>query len=415
MLSGGLVILDGIHRLPIGLLDSSIGHLLTTSEIDLPDGTQLVSQSHYETLLELHSEAQLEAAQIAPVHRSFRVIAIGEPVPPPARSWLSDDVLTLFHFHEVELLTDKEHICVLACIQTTLDAHSKPVGESELRMLLKCALALLEAVAADETLMLLRLSTRRLIRIVRHLRCVQTKKHALANAILQELSAPLALLPLQAQQAVCMLLDKHLSSNLSAKFVGTEGQSTAEKTQEARNIKTLQDQAVKLRTASMWGQRSESQEKALNNKVEAMYNRKEEHASQAAHNKRTEALEVLDGTASVGRVQVTSDTVSIDGICLPRRAPSSMALVPSIEFHDIPKHVDVLRNMMHDWMLGYHLLLIGNQGQSVDCTALVAAGVVQVLAKTSSQTGCCSCCEQSASTYKCIGIVLFSLSLSRQH
>lgn len=37
-------------------------------------------------------------------------------------------------------------------------------------------------------------------------------------------------------------------------------------------------------------------------------------------------------------------------------------LIPSIEFYDIPQHVQILNDMFKDFSMGEHLLLVGNQG-----------------------------------------------------
>lgn len=37
-------------------------------------------------------------------------------------------------------------------------------------------------------------------------------------------------------------------------------------------------------------------------------------------------------------------------------------LIPNVEFYDIPQHIDILNAMSRDFLLGEHLLLVGNQG-----------------------------------------------------
>ena len=49
------------------------------------------------------SEATLRHQKFRPLHHAFRVIATGEP-PTEERNWLEDELLTLFHFTEVEAL-----------------------------------------------------------------------------------------------------------------------------------------------------------------------------------------------------------------------------------------------------------------------------------------------------------------------
>lgn len=50
------------------------------------------------------------------------------------------------------------------------------------------------------------------------------------------------------------------------------------------------------------------------------------------------------------------------GVEGPRRVPSLPALVPQILFFAVPHHIKLLRELMKDYFLGEHILLIGNQG-----------------------------------------------------
>ena len=52
----------------------------------------------------------------------------------------------------------------------------------------------------------------------------------------------------------------------------------------------------------------------------------------------------------------------IGSVACPVKAPENIALVPDIVFFDIPKHLLHLEAMLKDFLLGEHLLLIGNQG-----------------------------------------------------
>lgn len=36
--------------------------------------------------------------------------------------------------------------------------------------------------------------------------------------------------------------------------------------------------------------------------------------------------------------------------------------VPKVFFYDIPQHVRLMESLLQDFQLGYHLLLVGNQG-----------------------------------------------------
>jgi len=59
---------------------------------------------------------------------------------------------------------------------------------------------------------------------------------------------------------------------------------------------------------------------------------------------------------------VTDEKVVIGSTEWSRNVPRNPALVPRINFVDIPNHIILLREMAKDFLLGDHILLIGNQG-----------------------------------------------------
>lgn len=42
--------------------------------------------------------------------------------------------------------------------------------------------------------------------------------------------------------------------------------------------------------------------------------------------------------------------------------PENLSKVPQIRFHDLPQHLRLMERFMQDFQLGYHILLVGNQG-----------------------------------------------------
>eukprot|EP01062_Namystynia_karyoxenos_P006370 TRINITY_DN1222_c0_g1_i1.p1 TRINITY_DN1222_c0_g1~~TRINITY_DN1222_c0_g1_i1.p1 ORF type:complete len:1879 (+),score=516.05 TRINITY_DN1222_c0_g1_i1:79-5637(+) len=62
------------------------------------------------------------------------------------------------------------------------------------------------------------------------------------------------------------------------------------------------------------------------------------------------------------RIQVEGDWLTIGTVRAPISIPRNPALVPDILFYDIPMHTRMLESLLEDFMLGEHLLLIGNQG-----------------------------------------------------
>jgi hypothetical protein len=56
------------------------------------------------------------------------------------------------------------------------------------------------------------------------------------------------------------------------------------------------------------------------------------------------------------------EEVVIGEVHVPRRIPRVPALIPKTLFFPVPRHVRRLQDMLKDFALGEHLLLIGNQG-----------------------------------------------------
>ncbi|KAJ1482815.1 hypothetical protein T484DRAFT_1802874, partial [Baffinella frigidus] len=62
-------------------------------------------------------------------------------------------------------------------------------------------------------------------------------------------------------------------------------------------------------------------------------------------------------------INIADGRVEIGGVSFPQGKPTDEALVPDVVFHDIPRHVEILREVLKDLSSGErHLLLIGNQG-----------------------------------------------------
>ncbi|XP_069941398.1 von Willebrand factor A domain-containing protein 8 isoform X2 [Cherax quadricarinatus] len=60
--------------------------------------------------------------------------------------------------------------------------------------------------------------------------------------------------------------------------------------------------------------------------------------------------------------EVSNGVLKIGNTHSPVYVPDTKTKVPDILFFDIQQHVVVLENMLQDWLLGDHLLLVGNQG-----------------------------------------------------
>ena len=50
------------------------------------------------------------------------------------------------------------------------------------------------------------------------------------------------------------------------------------------------------------------------------------------------------------------------------------SLVPHVTFYAVPRHVDLLREMLRDWALGHHLLALGRQKDALESQGVVVLG-----------------------------------------
>lgn len=57
-----------------------------------------------------------------------------------------------------------------------------------------------------------------------------------------------------------------------------------------------------------------------------------------------------------------ADTVTIGDTVVPRYSSKSSAKVPNVLFYELPQHTNLLEQLLQDFTIGEHLLLVGNQG-----------------------------------------------------
>ncbi|KAM0756043.1 hypothetical protein T439DRAFT_283415 [Meredithblackwellia eburnea MCA 4105] len=74
---GGVLVLEGIERCERGVLPI-LNNLLENREINLEDGTHIISTPRYNLMLKNNEDT----TNFIPAHPDFRVVAIGSPVPP---------------------------------------------------------------------------------------------------------------------------------------------------------------------------------------------------------------------------------------------------------------------------------------------------------------------------------------------
>ena len=193
---GDLAVLDGIHRLPRGLLAAAVGRLVADRTLDLPDG-RLVSPEHYHALLGAgRSEEELRAANIRPVHPAFRVICTSEPPEKMGQmDWLSDELLALFLFVGVSPLDDSDHMLLF----------EGSLPEKTIEGVMGLTDSIRKAARKEPAIYRpLQLSTRRLLQISRYAKGGDTTQQA--EALHRVLRPPFALLPETAQGNVLAMI-----------------------------------------------------------------------------------------------------------------------------------------------------------------------------------------------------------------
>lgn len=60
--------------------------------------------------------------------------------------------------------------------------------------------------------------------------------------------------------------------------------------------------------------------------------------------------------------EIKNNILTIGNTQMEIYKPENFTKVPKIEFHNVPHHLRLMERLMQDFQLGYHLLLVGNQG-----------------------------------------------------
>jgi hypothetical protein len=111
LLTGGTVVLDGLHRLSPAAL-SSLRPVLHDPFFSLPDGRILISHAHSMSLSRSadsltsssSSTSSFHSPPVLPIPPSFRVIALAEP-PSTTNKWLTAEALSMFSFQVLPSLS----------------------------------------------------------------------------------------------------------------------------------------------------------------------------------------------------------------------------------------------------------------------------------------------------------------------
>ena len=279
--TGRLAILDGVNRLPMGTI-SALLRLIEDREITLFDGSRYVKPERYQAMQEDLglSEADLEERGIFCVHPSFRILALATP-PTRGQPWLTNEMLHLFHFFQLDMdissETGREHAATL--LRSVVPNLSDEVPPK----LAAFAANLAEVDADSASTTDGSMSVRMMLRVARR-----------AVAYPDDLSDAVAM------NMMTMFMPSHARGMINGLMndAGMEG--------ELENARSFTSDAV--------------------------------------------VVDERDGVLSIGDIKY--EIVE----------PENPELVPDIVFFEIPSHTLILRSMLKDYMLGEHLLLMGNQG-----------------------------------------------------
>lgn len=124
-LKGKIAVVDGVHRVHPSTL-TVLHRLVHDREIQLHDGTRLVSAEKYDFLIKEFNKTpdDLFLNGVLRIHPDFRIVALAEPPNFDAKAtWLNSEVLSLFLFHEMRNLSKEEEIKI---IKTKVNIFKRP-------------------------------------------------------------------------------------------------------------------------------------------------------------------------------------------------------------------------------------------------------------------------------------------------
>jgi hypothetical protein len=158
-----LAILDGLHRIDSGTV-TVLQRLTQDRDLTLHDGTRLVSQERYQSIQsELGaSDARMHELGLRMIHPSFRIIALAEPPAEGQRSWLTEEILSMFHFHQLKPLSVAEEHLIVDKLVPGLDAAKR-------QALFDCTQHLREGIKNSILGKSSSLSTRQMLRLARRM------------------------------------------------------------------------------------------------------------------------------------------------------------------------------------------------------------------------------------------------------
>lgn len=332
-LRGDIALLDGIHRLAPGTL-TVLAQLLQDREVQLYDGSRLVRPDTFAFLqrkLNL-SPRELNDRGIFAVHPAFRIVAIAN-FPDRQKPWLNSEIVSLFHFHLLNRITLADKFEIIQALFPKLRGLFNP--------------AVLGAIASQNASQQVDLkvpgmadlkdAAAKLLRFVNalnELRSSKTDTDESGNA-----DSEIPIYSLRQLIRTCKRMEtfpgdlaKVVENVLLFKFFPLALKESVGGVLSACGIPPRLPANSHLPTS-------------------------QDHAK-------------TDETQNL-KISVSEDFVTIGSVSVRRHVPENPALIPRITFFEMPAHTLLLQDMLKDWQLGEHMLLIGNQGVGknvlVDC------------------------------------------------
>lgn len=329
-LRGDIAVLDGIHRLAPGTL-TVLAQLLQDREVQLYDGSRLVRPDTFNFLahkLELNPR-QLNDRGIFAVHPAFRIVAIAN-FPDRQKPWLNSEIVSLFHFHLLNRITLGDKFEIIQALFPKL----RGLFNSAVLGAIASSVNINKADMKDKGMSDLKEAAGRLLRFVNslnELRSSKTDTDESGNA-----DSDIPIYSLRQLIRTCKRMEAYPGD--LAKVV--------------ENVLLFKFFPIALKE-SVGGVLSKC---GIPPRLSASHQDSDTHATSKAEDL---------------KINVSDDFVSIGSVSVRRHNPQNPALIPRIVFFEMPAHTLLLQDMLKDWQLGEHMLLIGNQGVGknvlVDC------------------------------------------------
>lgn len=299
---GHTIVLDGVHRLHNSTI-SVLHRLIHDREVQLYCGKRLIAQEKYDELLNSGVTVEaLEENRVYPIHPAFRIVALAEPPSQDGtNNWLTPEMLSLFMFHEVRNLSKNEEEFIITKLVSDLKFNRSFISNN--------------------------------IRPFQYGPISDSLKRIIDFAeFLRESRDPVL---------------KSLAGSLSTRQLLKIAQRYSKYSPESDDFSSVNSVYETLNRTFLTQFLPSLPRKAFENAL-ARFNIE----FTGKDNIPSRNIVVTDTTVKIGNTEVPLSSVDA----------SKAAKIPSILFYDIPEHVALLEHILQDFLLGNHLLLVGNQG-----------------------------------------------------